>query len=509
MSNNIEINDNTANSKDDSIDFGKIRSILWPIRKFELKKFLLLSFLLFSNIFVYTVVNNFKDVFVLSCATLGGAELLSPLKSTLVLPSTILIATLFSFTAVKFGMRKTFYYSISFFTLFFSLFAFVLLPNVNSLHLSAEKMVHLQNSAPGFMYYMIPIVGNWSFSLFYILAEVWGVVSINSLFWNFANKVTSKSEAVRFYAMFHTIGCFGRLLAGKFTKIITKTNNPFIYNAQIMIGLACLFCIVSMVVYYFTDRAKSNVEDSSNGVENKNSQSKKSKKKVKISFFEGIKILFSSKYLFLIFILPLSYGIGMHLFEVTFKGYIKSLSSNPNEVAHTIGQLSQLTGILTFVSTFIGTYILRNYKWKRAALITPITLCVFGGLFFILVFLQKIEVLNSFSPLGTLWLGIMIDAVIKGMKYCMLDPTKSMTYRVLDEDTKARAQGAIEIIGGRGGKGLGAAIVMLFTSIFYPGSKIMDHIFGLSLSFIIVVAAWIISCNKLGDLYEEKKQNEK
>ena len=232
----------------------------------------------------------------------------------------------------------------------------------------------------------------------------------------------------------------------------------------------------------------------------------KNNNKEKISFFEGIKILFSSEYLFLIFILPLSYGIGMHLFEVSFKGYIKSLSSNPNEIAHTMGQLSQLTGFLTFISTFIGTYILRNYKWKRAALITPVTLCVSGGLFFILIFLQKIEILNFFSPLGTLWIGMMIDAVIKSMKYCMLDPTKSMTYRVLDENIQASAQGSIEIVGGRGGKGLGAIVVMLFTSIFYPGSKIMDHIFELFLSFIIVVFTWIVSCNKLGDLYEEKNQ---
>ena len=498
MNNNVEVNE-SINS------FGKIRSILWPIHRSELKKFLLLSFLMFANIFVYTVVSNLKDVFVLSCATLGGAELLSPLKSVLVLPSTILIATIFSFIAVKFGMRKTFYYSISFFALFLFLFAFVLLPNASNLHLSAETMINLQNSVPGFMYYIIPIIGNWSFSLFYILAETWGVVSINSLFWNVANRVTSKDEAVRFYAMFHAIGCFGRLLAGKFTKVISKTGNTFIYNAQIIIGFACLFCIISMIIYYFTNKTKSDVEN--NSLEDKNLQDKRNTKKVKVRFFEGIKILFSSKYLFLIFIIPLSYGVGMHLFEVIFKGYIRSLSSNPNEVAHTIGQLSQLTGFLTFVLTFTGTYILRNYKWKHAALITPITLCISGGLFFILVFLQKIEVLNSFSHLGTLWIGMLIDAVIKGMKYCMLDPTKSMTYRVLNEDTQARAQGAIEIVGGRGGKGLGAAVVMLFTSIFYPGSKIIEHTFGLFLSFIVVVLLWIISCNKLGDLYEEKNKN--
>ena len=491
---------------DSGSEFGRIRSVFWPIHGFELKKFIPMSFLLFANLFVYTIASNLKDIFVLSYATLGGTELIAPLKGVLVLPSAIFIAMIFSAIVNKFGMYKTFYICISFFSLFFLLFAFVLFPNASKIHLSAETMISMQNTLPKFLHYLIPCIGNWSFSLFFILAESWGVISIHSLFWHFSNRVTKKTEMNRFYALYHLIGCIGRLIAGKFIVFMSNVGNyDFNRSVQILISSAIAFCMISMLLYYYI---------------NKNiltdpllcDQSKidiKPKKKKKVGFFTGIKILFSSKYLFLILLLPISYGIGIHLFEVVLKGHIKSVSSNPSDTGRILGQLSQLTAALTWVSTFIGTYILRNFKWKYAAMFTPIVLLLTGGLFFLLMFYKKSITSDLFGlsvPLAILWIGMIADSIAKAMKYCLFDPTKSIAYRVLDSETQAQGQGAVEIVGGRGGKGLAAIVTMMFTSVFYPGSKVLDHMCGLFFVFLFTVIAWTFSCNKLGNLYEEKSK---
>jgi AAA family ATP:ADP antiporter len=36
----------------------------------------------------------------------------------------------------------------------------------------------------------ISILRNWTFCLFYVMAELWGSVVVSLLFWGFANQVT-------------------------------------------------------------------------------------------------------------------------------------------------------------------------------------------------------------------------------------------------------------------------------------------------------------------------------
>lgn len=44
----------------------------------------------------------------------------------------------------------------------------------------------------------LAIVRNWSFAVFYVLAEMWGSVVTSLLFWGFANEVTTVDEAKKY-----------------------------------------------------------------------------------------------------------------------------------------------------------------------------------------------------------------------------------------------------------------------------------------------------------------------
>ena len=49
---------------------------------------------------------------------------------------------------------------------------------------------------------LISMVQNWTFTLFYIAAELWGDVGLSLLFWGLANEVTSHDEAPMLYPLF-------------------------------------------------------------------------------------------------------------------------------------------------------------------------------------------------------------------------------------------------------------------------------------------------------------------
>lgn len=484
--------------------FGKIRSVLWPIHSFELKKFLPMSFLMFSILFVYSAVRDLKDVFIQSYATLGGTELIAPLKGIFVLPTALIIAAVFAAVLSKFGMHKTFYITVSFFAIFFFVFGFFLFPNAKGIHWSAETMTNMRNHSPGFMFYIIPCLGNWSFSLFFILAETWGSLAIGSLFWFFANQITKISEAKRFYALFSLIGNIGVFGAGTFIVKMSGDRTPAVFNknVKILTTVAAVFCVITMLLYYYINKvvlADPRLYDPT--------QIKKKKKKAKVGFLAGIKIILSSKYLFFIFMLPICYGVGMNIYEGIFKAHLKSVSHSPADTSRMMGQLSQVTAISTIFLTFLSTYILGKFKWKYAALVTPAALLSLGALFFWLMITGKLGAtmfLGMSLPMLALGLGMFVDAFSKGVKYCLFDTTKSIAYRPLDPDTQAQGQAAVEIVGGRGGKGLGAIITMMFTSVIFPGSKLLDHVYSFFAIFIVILLLWAFSCIKLGGMYEQK-----
>ena len=90
-----------------------------------------------------------------------------------------------------------------------------------------------QASLPN-LHWLIPVVGNWSFSIFYILSELWGSVVLSMLFWQFANEITKVTEAKRFYGLFGMIGNVGLLLSGPIIILHSEVCKIPSYKASIL-----------------------------------------------------------------------------------------------------------------------------------------------------------------------------------------------------------------------------------------------------------------------------------
>lgn len=62
--------------------------------------------------------------------------------------------------------------------------------------MSFDKIVHLDISCLNL--HLKHIIRNWSFAVFYVMAEMWGSVVASLLFWSFANEVTTVEEAKKY-----------------------------------------------------------------------------------------------------------------------------------------------------------------------------------------------------------------------------------------------------------------------------------------------------------------------
>jgi hypothetical protein len=70
----------------------------------------------------------------------------------------------------------------------------------------------------------IAIVRNWTFCLFYVMAELWGSVVVSVLFWGFANQITTVDEAERFYPLFGLGANVALIFSGQAVKYFSKVR---------------------------------------------------------------------------------------------------------------------------------------------------------------------------------------------------------------------------------------------------------------------------------------------
>lgn len=76
------------------------------------------------------------------------------------------------------------------------------------------------------------MVRNWSFTLFYCAAELWGDVALSLLFWGLANELTNIDEAPMLYPLFGVGANVGQTLAGKMLSMFSGSSNNALSQTQ-------------------------------------------------------------------------------------------------------------------------------------------------------------------------------------------------------------------------------------------------------------------------------------
>jgi AAA family ATP:ADP antiporter len=499
-------------------EFTGWRKMLWPIHSSEVKKFLPMGIMMFCILFIYTLLRDTKDALLVN-APGAGAESLAFAKGIGVTFSAVMFMILYTKAANIFKREGLFYVTALPFLIFFGLYPYFIYPHVNTIHMSLESIQGLQDAYPMFKW-MIPLVGNWTYTLFYILSELWGSAVLSLLFWQFANSITPIKEAKRFYGMFGFVGNFGLLFSGPAIYLITQYIHQLGLTRfqstgmmlEYLMGLVIIAGSILLYTFYWMNR---NVLTDIRYY-NPEAMGETKKKKAKLSMMESFSYIVKSPYLGLIAMLVLAYGVSINLFEGVWKGQIKIAYPSEVEYNAVMGGLSTVTGAIAVILMLVGSNLLRTFSWRTCALITPIVLI--AG---ILVFFGVIGYNNSILPAGVkladglkqglinkslivfaVTVGLFVNAFGKAVKYSLFDPTKEMAYIPLDSELKVKGKAAVDVIGGRGGKSAGSYIQMGLLTAF-SGSALYQLVPVIAPIAIGVVLLWILSVFGLNKKFRE------
>lgn len=493
---------------DDMAQFGKIRSFLWPIHNYELKKLLPMLFLFFCILFNYTVLRDAKDGLIVT-APKSGAEAIPFLKVYGVLPMAIIFMFIYAKLSNVLSKKNLFYACVTPFIAFFILFSTVIYPNREVLHPHAF-CDWMQTFVPAGFMGLIALIRNWTYSVFYIMAELWGSVCLSLLFWGFANDITKISESKRFYSLFGLGANFSLILAGAFIKWACHANRAVgtgyndawqvsLYWLTAAVGVSGIFVMATYAwinKYVMTDPRFYDV----------NAQKKMKKSKPKLSMKESIKYLAKSKYIGLIAVLVIAYGMCINMIEVTWKSQLKLYCATPAAYTAYMGSYSQKMGIVTiFMMLFVGGNSIRKLGWRISAMMTPMIILITGGLFFCFMIFQD-NLTGMIAAFGTspltlaVFFGLIQNIMSKSCKYSLFDPTKEMTYIPLDQESKVKGKAAIDVVGARLGKS-GGALIQQFLILSLGSIAAMAPY--LAILILGLVVAWITSVGSLSKLFKK------
>ncbi len=466
-------------------EFGKIRAFLWPIHIFELKKIIPMLFLFFFISFNYSLLRNLKDALVINAAGSPGAQIIPYLKFWGVIPCAVLFMLAFSKMSNVLEKRNVFYCSLLPFIIFFFLFGFVLYPMKDMLHPQNMHLIFLPEGLQA-------TIRIWTFSLFYIFAELWGSVALSMLFWGFANETTKITESKRFYPLYAIGANVSLFFSGAASHYFSKFSEQAMLQQIMALAIGVAFIVIG--VYWWINKyvlTDSRFYDPA--------KIKKKKSKTKMKLVDSFKLLASSKYLMYIATLVIVYGITINLIEVTWKDQVRTLYPTTTQYLSFMGTYSTTLAWTTiFMMLFLTNNVIRVFGWGVAAAITPITMLITGiGFFGILM--AKDQLMGTFAMLGTtplmaaVFCGTCQNVISKAAKYSLFDPTKEMTYIPLDEESKVKGKAAIDIVGARLGKA-GSSVMQQTMFMFAPLASLTPFIGILVAIFAFI---WLFAVKKL------------
>ena len=481
--------------------FGKIGAYLWPIRRDETKKFIPTLLIFFLVGFNYSLLRAIKDALVVT-APASGAEALPFLKVWAIVPFALLFTFIFTRVSNRVSREKVFYVMMSIFIAFFTLFIFVLYPFQDCLH-PHNFCDRIQQLLPIGLQGFVALFRNWTFTLFYVMSEMWSTIIMTVLAWGFANDVTSVSDARRYYGLLgigiNLSGIVAGWVATTMSQHAYSSFFPFgkdawgqsVFFLNVIIILAGLSC---MALFRYLHKRGYGYNSPTFHAQDEG--------KVKMGLRKNFAYLAKSKYLICIAVIVVMYNIAINLVEVIWKDQVKQLYPNPADFNAYMGQVLVWIGVIaTVTSIFVSGTVIRRFNWTTSAMISPLILLVTGIGFFFFFFFKDSSFAGFSAFLGTsplvlcVFFGSLQNCLARASKYTVFDATKELAFIPLSKECKLKGKAAIDGVGSRLGKSGGSIIHQTLLMFFGTVALSTPYV---AIILLGTISVWLYAVRALG-----------
>lgn len=489
--------------------FHRCQKLLFPIKKSEIKVFTPLFLLYFCLSFIYNGLRPLKVSLVMT-ASPAGAEVIPFLKVWGIIPGALLFTWLFAFLSRKVNREQTFYILISIFLSYYFLFGTYLLPASQEVSLTVLAD-YLREHLPGGFRGFISMLEYWHLSLFYVLCEIWSSCVMFVLFWGFVNEVTPMESAGRFYPLYNLGGnlasTFVGLMVTNFSKNSQGSEANFAYSIIILIFGCGIFAIA---LYRYVTRILKSRQSDELTIGQAKARKKSKEGKVSFTLGECFSHLLKSRYLLYLLVLVIAYNLVFNLIDVMWSQKVKDFYGRDwVRMTGFMGQVTTMKGVISSVLVFVSHIIIRKFGWKKATLITPLSILVTSFVFFPLVSFGDSPLLEGlvtelFST-SVLWIAVLTGSVqnslTRGTKYSIYDSVKEMAFIPLSTDLKRKGKAVIDGVASRLGKSSGSIFYMILLPICGSLQATIPYI---SVIAIVVTLFWVYSIVSLDTLMKQE-----
>ncbi|KAG0439759.1 ADP,ATP carrier protein 1 [Dictyocoela muelleri] len=504
--------------------FGAIR--IAPIEK---KKLWAMTFIFTSIILIYSIAREFKDVFTMdrqSVATIYAIK-------TFIMPIVAIIATMaVQSLLTRFSNKKILHYTLFAYGIYFIIYGAILFPFRDYIEMGQLKLLDLfsddQFGYKGGNILIVPlgIIFRWTSSLHFIMSEIWGSIVFSVMFMSFAADVCPVGQFSRFMPIFIIFSNLGLILSAFLILGYSHAKLNWSYHAGnwLIIGIFIFFGILCLTSYFVMSWLDKAILSKPLYIV-KNVQKKK--KKQKVSFSEGIKVITTSKFALAMCLLVLSYNMMVNMTEANQKSCINVYAKNKNKDigSHFLGLqfYNQLiTGVLVICFLLSPLQrMIQNYGWLSMAIIPPVFASVATGVLLIMAFINTSadgncsipylgyigESLKWAFPFITIdleqYLATITVTLYKVMKYGPFDISKETIGRRIDGEYRPRLKGVYDGLCGKFGKSLGSLLSFIIFTCLGRDSDVRQASPIYLLITTVLSVGWFLSVFYLNSKYAE------
>jgi ATP:ADP antiporter, AAA family len=489
------------------------RSLAWPVHKNETKKVLSMLLLMGLLCICYSILRNLKDTVILT-AKASGAEVLPFIKVWGILPGAILFTWCYTKLRSRFNREQVFYLIVGGFVTYFLLFAFLIFPNSDTLNLNGLGDT-LRDTLPKGFSGLIAMICNWTYTLYYIIAEMWSILVLTVLFWGFANDITPLSQAKRCYGIFNIGSNMAPILGGVIANCVVQglvgSSGEFTQGqwGQSIIKLTLLisgFAIGAMAIFYWINRK---VLPSEPGASDSYAESMKKSDKKRLSLRDCIRYISKSKYLISLALIVLGYNIAINFTDILWKNQLRKYFTDPNAMLAHMNHVTIGIGCIATLGGLFFSFMVRRLGWTFVALLTPMVMLVMAIGFFSFLFFENhlsvvaIALFGTTPLVMTVFFGSIQNCLSKAGKYSVFDASKELAFLTLNSEARLRGKAAIDGLGS--GLGKSGASLTYQALILSMGSVSLctPYIAGI---LLFVFGAWLYSIRSISQEFKTKSE---